>query len=69
MFFKFSNYLRYLGPLQLLSYALEIGLSIMELLWPEYLIMRTFQLHASALMLLPGKFYIIVLGHIHVCYC
>ena len=29
-------------PLQLLSYALESSLSIMELQWPELLIMRTF---------------------------
>ena len=44
---------RYLGPLQIISYTLEIGLSIITLLWPEFLIMRTFQR-----MLSPGKFYI-----------
>ena len=33
---------RHLCPLQLLSYTLEIGLSIMELQWPEILITRTF---------------------------
>ena len=44
---------RYLGPLQLISYALEIGLSIIKLQWPEFLIMHTFQLHASNLMFLP----------------
>ena len=31
---------RYLCPLQLLSYALKISLSIMELQWPEFLITR-----------------------------
>ena len=45
----------YLGHLQLISFTLEIGLSIMELQCPEFLIMRTFQLHTSTLMLLPGK--------------
>ena len=39
-FFKFSNYfqfsMRYLGPLQLLSYALEVGLFRMELQWPQF---------------------------------
>ena len=48
---------RYLGPLQIISYALEIGLSFMEFRWPEFLIMRIFQLHASTLMLLLGKCY------------
>ena len=33
---------RHLCPLQLLSYALKISLSIMELQGPEFLIMRTF---------------------------
>ena len=42
-FFKFSNYSKgHLCPLQLLSYALEISPSIMELQWPEFLITRTF---------------------------
>ena len=27
---------RYLGPLQPISYALKIGLPIMELQWPEF---------------------------------
>ena len=45
---------RHLYPLQLLSYALEISLSIMELQWPEFLIIH-FKLRASTLMLLPGK--------------
>ena len=36
-FFKFSNPKKHLCPLQLLSYALEIRLSIMELQWPEFL--------------------------------
>ena len=35
--------------------ALKIGLSIMELQWPEFLITRTFQLHASTLMLFHWK--------------
>ena len=34
----------------------------MELQWSEFLIMRTFQLHASTLMYSPGKFYYIALG-------
>ena len=45
------------------------GLSIMELQWPEFLTMHTFQMHASSLMLFPGKFYNIVLcsfSRIHV---
>ena len=33
---------RHLCPLQLLSYTLEISLSIMELQWPEFLIMHSF---------------------------
>ena len=34
-----------------------------ELQWPDYLIMRIFQLHASTFgALLPGKFYFIALG-------
>ena len=41
------------------SYTLKIELSIMELQWPEFLITRTFQLHASTSMLLPGNFYFI----------
>ena len=48
---------RHLYPLQLLSYALEISLPIMDLQWPEFLITRTFQLQASNLMLLPENFY------------
>ena len=40
--------------LQLLSYTLEISLSIMELQRPEVFIMHKFQLHMSTLMLLPG---------------
>ena len=39
---SFSNYKRHLCPLQLLSYALEISLSIMELQWPEFVIVCTF---------------------------
>ena len=39
--------MRYLGPLQLLSYALEIFVSFVELQWPEFLIMCAFQLHVS----------------------
>ena len=35
--------------------ALKIGLSIMELQWPEFLITRTFQLHTSTLMLSHWK--------------
>ena len=31
----------HLCPLQILSYALEIRLSIMEIQWPEFLIMHT----------------------------
>ena len=39
------------------SCALEISLSIMELQWPESVITRTFELHASTLKFLPtGKF-------------
>ena len=45
---------RHLCPLQLLSYALEISLSIMELQGPEFLITRTFLLHAWTLILLHG---------------
>ena len=45
---------RHLCALQLLSYALDISLSIMELQGPECLITRTFLLHAWTLMLLPG---------------
>ena len=37
---SYSN--RNLCPLQILSYALEISLSIMELQWPECLIRHTF---------------------------
>ena len=48
--FKLLDILRDLGPLQIISYALEIGLSIIKLLWPEFLMMST-------LMLSPGKFY------------
>ena len=48
---------RHLCPLQFLSYALEISLSIMELQGPEFLIARTFLLHVWTLMLLPGNFY------------
>ena len=44
-------------PLQLLSYTLEISMSIMELQGPEFLIARTSLLHAWSLMLLPGNFY------------
>ena len=44
------NSKRYLGPLQLISYALEIGLSIIKLQWPAFVIMRIFQLHASTLI-------------------
>ena len=40
--------------LLLISYALEIGLSIVKLLWPEFFVVRTFQLHASTLMISPG---------------
>ena len=43
---------RYLCPLHLLSYTLEIDLFIMELQWPEYLIKRTFQMHVSTFTLL-----------------
>ena len=39
----------YLDPLKHIS---KIGQSTMELQWPEFLIMHTFQLHASILMLL-----------------
>ena len=46
---------RHLCPLQLLSYAREICLSIMELQGPEFLITRT--LIAWTLMFLPGNFY------------
>ena len=42
--FSFSK--SHLCPLQLLFYALEISLSIMELQGPEFLITRTFLLHA-----------------------
>ena len=45
---------RYLCPLQLLSYALEISLSIMKLQDPKFLITRAFLLHAR-LMLNPGN--------------
>ena len=37
---------RHLCPLQLLSYALEISLSIMELQGPEFFITHTFLLQA-----------------------
>ena len=37
---SYSN--RNLCPLQILSYTLEISQSIMKLLWPEFLITRTF---------------------------
>ena len=47
----------HLCPIQRLSYALEIGLSITELKGPEFLITNTFLLHTWTLMLLPGKFY------------
>ena len=52
-----SYSIRHLCPLQLLCYALEISLFIMELQGPEFLITRTFLLHALTLMLLPGNFY------------
>ena len=45
---------RHLCPLQLLSYALEISLSIMELQWPGFLITHTFLLHASTLKFHTG---------------
>ena len=35
---------------------------IMELQWLEFLIMRTFQLHASTLMFLRGEIYNVALG-------
>ena len=61
-FFKFSQYKIYLGPLKRISYALEIGTSIMELRWSEFLVMCIFKLHTSTLMLFPGKFQNITLG-------
>ena len=48
---------RHLCPLQLLSYTLEISLSIMGLQGPEFLITRTYLFHMWTLMLLPGNFY------------
>ena len=60
IYFKLSNYFIFLRcPLHLLSYALEIRPFFMELQWPEFLIMHTFLLHVSTLMLLPGNFFII----------
>ena len=57
MFISYSKRHLILCPLQLLSYALEISLPIMELQGPEFFITRTFILHAWTLMLLPGNFY------------
>ena len=55
--FKLFDILRHTGSSKLLSYALEIGLSIMDLQCPEFLIMHMFELHASNWVLLSGNFY------------
>ena len=48
---------RHLCPLQLLSYALEISLSIMGLQGPEFQLRVHFLWHVWTLMLLLGNFY------------
>ena len=48
---------RQLCPLQLLSYALEISLSIMELQGPQFFYYTYIFLARVTLMLLPGNFY------------
>ena len=48
---KLSNYLTETNVLCNFSpYALEIGLSIMDLQWPELLITHAFQLHVSTFL-------------------
>ena len=59
-FFKFSNYFIFKEtpcPLQLLSYALEINLSIVEFQGPEFFYYAYISIACTLLMLLPGNFY------------
>ena len=50
-FFKFSSHsYSPMSDLQLLSYALEIRLSIMELQWPEFFITRIYPLPSESLI-------------------